>query len=303
MNATQIRNLLQNRAIRFALVQLAHTIITVIALAALVLGAARVGALNGLMASAAPAAGPSFTTINYQGRLADSGGNPINNTNPGIGMTFALYAQESGGSPVWTETHANVPVSNGLFSVRLGSVNALSTDVLTGDRWLGIQAGTDPEMSPREKLAAMPYAMQAGLALTVPDGAIGTMQIADGSIKITDVSLDTWGILARSQGLMVMPEGQVTDDGNGNVTLGLPIIIMNPLSGTFIRVRPGTYHLDPWGYLYVNLPPSVPEYANVDPQTAQWVHAARTFEGYDKFVLAQRMASGPVWFRFGWTAR
>jgi hypothetical protein len=43
-------------------------------------------------------------------------------------MTFALYDVESGGSPLWSETHANVPVAEGLFSVRLGSINALSTE-------------------------------------------------------------------------------------------------------------------------------------------------------------------------------
>ena len=57
---------------------------------------------------------------------------------------------------MWSETHVNVPVSNGLFSVRLGSVNTFSTDTLTGDCWLGIRVGTDPEMAPREKLAAVP---------------------------------------------------------------------------------------------------------------------------------------------------
>jgi hypothetical protein len=165
----------QGRVGRFLLTQIAHTTITAAVLTALLLGAARVGALDGVLSSsAAPATGSSFTTVNYQGRLADASGNPIDNTNPGVGMTFALYTQETGGSPVWIETHANVPVSEGLFSVRLGSINALSTDLLTGDRWLGIQVGTDPEMTPREKLAAVPYAMQA---LTVPDGAITSRKL------------------------------------------------------------------------------------------------------------------------------
>jgi hypothetical protein len=38
--------------------------------------------------SAANAPGPSATTVNYQGRLADSGGAPLDGT---YGMSFALY--------------------------------------------------------------------------------------------------------------------------------------------------------------------------------------------------------------------
>jgi hypothetical protein len=175
------------RSAHVVLSQLTHTIITVVILVALLLGAARAGALNGVLTPlAAPADDTSFTTINYQGRLADGSGTPIDNTNPGLGMTFALYDVQSGGSPLWSETHANVPVAEGLFSVRLGSINALSTGHLSGDRWLGLQVGTDPEMSPREKLAAVPYAMMAG---TVSDGAIGTDQIADGAV--TSSKLDT----------------------------------------------------------------------------------------------------------------
>ncbi len=178
----QIRHWTLGRTSRFLLSQLAHTAFTLTVLAALLLGAAQVGALNGLTAPAAPASVTSFTAVNYQGRLADSSGTPIDNTSPGLGMTFALYDTDTGGSPLWSETHANVPVSDGLFSVRLGSINALSTDLLTGDRWLAIQVGTDPEMAPREELSAVPYAMQSGLALTVADESIATEKIVDGAI-------------------------------------------------------------------------------------------------------------------------
>jgi hypothetical protein len=184
----------QGRTGRFLLTQLTHTGVTVIVLAALLAGAARAGALGQMLAPAAQVPGSSFTTVNYQGRLADTGGSPIDNTNPGIGMTFALYDVESGGSPVWVETHAKVPVSEGLFSVRLGSVNALDTSHLTGDRWLGIQVGTDPEMAPREKLAAVPYAMQAGMALTVTDDSITTEKIADGAVNNRHLALTRYAL-------------------------------------------------------------------------------------------------------------
>ncbi len=117
--------------------------------------------------------------INYQGRLADASGNPIDNTSPGVGMNFALYAEETGGSAVWTQGFTTVPVSEGLFSVPL----QVDTNLLTGDLWLGIQVGADAEMTPREKLAAVPYAMQAGHAAeadTVPDGSVTNKKLALG---------------------------------------------------------------------------------------------------------------------------
>ncbi|MCP4540825.1 MAG: hypothetical protein GY832_27115, partial [Chloroflexi bacterium] len=71
------------------------------------------------LASPANAPGPSATTINYQGRLADNGGTPLDGT---YGMSFALWDAATGGSIVWgPEAHPAVPVSEGLFSVGLGS--------------------------------------------------------------------------------------------------------------------------------------------------------------------------------------
>jgi len=94
---------------------------------------------------------------------------------------------ESDGSPLWNETHANVPVAEGLFSVRLGSINALNTDLLGGDRWLGVQIGADPEMRPREKLNAVPYAMMAGKAeqATIADSGGPGFTVIDSYGSIT----------------------------------------------------------------------------------------------------------------------
>jgi microcystin-dependent protein len=107
----------------------------------------------------------SKTTINYQGYLTDSSGNPVNDT---LDMVFRLYSVESGGSHLWTETQS-VEVQDGLFSVLLGSVEPLSQSlfVQNDNLWLGIAVGAD-EMTPREKLASAPYALAGGL----PSGVI-----------------------------------------------------------------------------------------------------------------------------------
>mgnify|MGYP000060269397 CR=1 FL=1 len=140
---------------------------------------------------------PSAVLISYQGELTDNNGTPINGTRS---MTFKLYHQASGGTAVWTETQ-NVSVSNGLFHVLPGSVTALNSSILTGDLYLGVKVGTDNEMTPRERLGSVPYAVEAS---TVPDGSITTAKL---NLMIGNVGIGTaspqypihvkrdWGIL------------------------------------------------------------------------------------------------------------
>jgi len=132
-------------------------------------------------------AGDSTTTISYQGRLADSSGNPV--TTSGVGMQFRLYNTDTGGSPLWEESHTAVPVEDGLFHVLLGSTNPIPVSLLANNStlWLGIKVGSDSEMSPREQIASVPYAM---IASTVPDGAITTGKIADEAVTQAKLGAD-----------------------------------------------------------------------------------------------------------------
>lgn len=127
----------------------------------------------------APAAAPSSaSTINYQGRLFNSSGQPVNGQ---VNLIFNLYSQASGGSAVWgPETHNNVMVSEGLFSVLLGSQLAIPLSAIGGDLWLETKVNGET-LSPREMLGAVPYAIQANTALTVPDGAIKSRALNLGS--------------------------------------------------------------------------------------------------------------------------
>ena len=125
--------------------------------------AAAVGAGAFRLAGAARAAATS-TVVNYQGRLTDASGNPLTGT---YAMTFALYTTPTGGTPFWQEQRAGasaVPVTNGLFSVYLGSITPIHPTQLTQPAYLGITVGSDPEMTPRELLGTVPYAVQAQTA-------------------------------------------------------------------------------------------------------------------------------------------
>jgi len=143
---------------------------------ALLVWAQTAGAFPALNTSVA-----STGTIAYQGRLADSGGNPLTTS---VNMIFRLYNAATGGAPLWQENWTgpnSVQVSDGLFNVMLGSLTAIPQGVITGNPtlFLGITAGTDDEMAPRVQLGSVPFAVQA---LTVPDGSITTDKIADGAI-------------------------------------------------------------------------------------------------------------------------
>ena len=129
--------------------------------------------------------GDSTTTISYQGRLADSAGNPV--TTSGVGMQFRLYNTDTGGSPLWEESHTAVPVEDGLFHVLLGSTNPIPVSLLANNSalWLGITVGSDSEMTPREQIASVPYAM---IASTVPDGAITTEKLAEDAVDGTRIA-------------------------------------------------------------------------------------------------------------------
>jgi hypothetical protein len=138
--------------------------------------------------------GPSATTVNYQGRLADSNGNPINGNRT---IQFAIYDATTGGNVVWgAETHANVPVTDGLFNVGLGSQTSggIPTNVWNGARYLQITVGGEA-LSPRELIRSVPI---AGMALTVPNEAIGTGHITNGSITKPKLAQDV--VLVQLQG-------------------------------------------------------------------------------------------------------
>jgi len=163
----------------------------------------------------APAApGASATTVNYQGRLADSDGNPLDGV---YGMTFALYDAPTGGNPIWTESHTAVTVSDGLFSVGLGSQTpgGIPTSVWDGDRYLEITVGGET-LSPRELIRSVPI---AGMALTVPDGSITTDKIdIDANLDLQGHSLTNIGSLQLPVQLNSDRPWEITYRGSGALT-------------------------------------------------------------------------------------
>lgn len=118
-----------------------------------------------LMGSLSFAAIPHL--INYQGRLTDPSGNPLNGT---YALTFRIYDAQSAGNLLWEETHSGVVIQKGVFSILLGSVASLN---LAFDKpyFLEIKVGTEV-MSPRQQITSAGYAFMAENVLSVPRGVI-----------------------------------------------------------------------------------------------------------------------------------
>ncbi|MEE4178394.1 MAG: tail fiber domain-containing protein [Bacteroides sp.] len=125
-------------------------------------------------------------TIDFQGRLHDHGGSPVNAT---LSIKFSLYDVGSGGTALWTETKS-VQVTDGLFQVKLGDVTPFNASHFSGsDRWLGIQVGAEAEMSPRMKISSVGYAIQAAEGgLTLPYAGEGSAANAIFKIVNNDTS-------------------------------------------------------------------------------------------------------------------
>ena len=91
--------------------------------------------------------------IPVHGRLTDAAGNPLNGTYERQGRR---YTAAVGGTLLCADTN-DVAVVNGLFTMYLG--NCTSNDFSgTQQLYLGIQVGSDAEMSPRQPLYGVPFA-------------------------------------------------------------------------------------------------------------------------------------------------
>jgi trimeric autotransporter adhesin len=106
--------------------------------------------------------------IKFSGTLLDAQDRPIA-AGP-VGVTFALYAEQTGGASLWLETQSVRPDETGYYTVLLGAETSSGVPIelfATGEaRWLGIQIERQPEQ-PRVLLVSVPYALKAGDAETL----------------------------------------------------------------------------------------------------------------------------------------
>ena len=123
------------------------------------------------------------TIITHQGRILDDTGTPSNGQ---IELTFRFFADQASADILWAEVHS-VTVTDGLFSVSLGSITSLdfSTFPVSPDLlYLEIQVGSDIPLTPRTKINSVPLA-------AVASSLQGNIKIDNGSILSIDSLGDT----------------------------------------------------------------------------------------------------------------
>jgi len=119
--------------------------------------------------------------VNYSGVLTNVNGKPLTGV---VGVTFLLYKDQQGGSPLWMETQNIQPDKAGHYSVMLGSSTSqgMPQDLfVSGEaRWLGVQVAGEQEQ-PRVVLAAVPYSLKAADAETIGGLPASAFVLANGS--------------------------------------------------------------------------------------------------------------------------
>lgn len=105
--------------------------------------------------------------VRYAGVARDLNGRSMSGV---VGVTFALYAEQTSTAALWVETQNVQADANGHYSVLLGSTKpeGLPVELFASEqaRWIGVQIEQQPEQS-RTLLVSAPYALKAGDAETV----------------------------------------------------------------------------------------------------------------------------------------
>jgi len=168
-----------------------------------------------LFVSAASIVPASF---NYQGVLRDGSGNTL--TEGDTLMEFRLYNVATGGSFLWGREYNVLLSTNGLFNVALADANGsglepikttLLPDVIAAHPalYLGLTVSGSTEISPRQQLLSVPYALLAGdVKQASNDFSVG------GALTVTS------GINA-SGGAVQADHVQLSKKDGPNATLGL----------------------------------------------------------------------------------
>jgi hypothetical protein len=115
--------------------------------------------------------------VNFQGLLLDSAGQPLTGT---VSLQLQLFAAASGGSALWTETHASVSVTNGIYDVVLGSLTPLTPALFSASpRYLQVTVNGQV-LSPRREFVAVPFALKAETANSATTAGTATTAASAG---------------------------------------------------------------------------------------------------------------------------
>jgi hypothetical protein len=169
--------------------------------------------------------------LQFSATLKDSVARPLAGA---ASVTFALYADEDGGTALWSETQNVLADLNGHYSVLLGAATAAGMPAElfgTGQsRWLGVTVARHEEM-PRVLLASVPYALRAADAETLgglPASAyVTTEELAAARVGLTST------LAPRSTTILTTPQNAASSSARSTAqpagsTSGAPSAVATP---------------------------------------------------------------------------
>ncbi|MEE9442702.1 MAG: hypothetical protein V3V99_08540 [candidate division Zixibacteria bacterium] len=199
--------------------------------------------------------------INYQGRLTDTGGEPVPD-GPYL-INFVLYSGEASDDTLWFSGQQSIQVTDGLFSYQLGSNNPLPSDFFGpgSEPFLGVTIESDPEISPRTRITSAAFSWHshtsdtAGVARVatlaqdlscyhcvstadIDDGCINAAKIAPGAVNSDKIQDGT--IRFGDIGTNGAAEGEVMKMVYGNWTAAADETSSGSGSGDITAVYPGS---------------------------------------------------------------
>jgi hypothetical protein len=171
-----------------------------------------------------------------------------------VGVIFALYADETGGAPLWQEVQNVTVDANGRYSAVLGSrsTSGIPVEVFSSNeaRWLGVEVQGQAEQS-RVLLVSVPYAIKASDAETLGGLPASAFMLANAAQPAAYVNTAAVSMAAKTAVAAISASGatagnvpmftDATGDlgasmitqANGNVGIGTatPASLLNAVSG------------------------------------------------------------------------
>jgi hypothetical protein len=163
--------------------------------------------------------------VQVQGHLTDASGQPISGTRS---IKATIYDASVGGTARCTDTDP-VSVAKGLFTMAMDFCTASD---FNGDRlWLGIQVGSDPEMTPRQAIYAVPYAwgLRPGAIVKGADSYV----FVPGNALIKNRNTDTTRWDVQANGAARIWRGTTS----GTKVIYLPVTLPGVLYGQNVTVK------------------------------------------------------------------
>ena len=169
------------------------------------------GATNGFAGQTLP------VTLSYSGTLFGPSGNPL--ARDKVDMKFQIFGEQTGGDVLWEETHTDVALHTGMFSVVLGQNTPIPSDILENSVPLYLEITVDDHapMVPRQRIVNTVFSFKSQNSVS-----------ADNCLNFGGHPLEYYGSRQDLQGVEGLVE-EVEDDwqniqtaiGSLQTTIGL----------------------------------------------------------------------------------